>query len=72
MDGTLPAHLAIADITGVKDPLWETFSLRITPSLVTFEDGKLVSRLDGRRFVGLDRGDLARLREMVPGRGDGA
>lgn len=60
-DGRLPARLAIADITDLHDPLWDIFRIKITPSIVVFEDGRVVTRLNGRRFVGLREADLDRL-----------
>jgi hypothetical protein len=62
---TLPAHLAIADITAWKDPLWVSFQIKITPTIVVFHDGTVVGRLDGRRFVGLRDQDLDRLSELL-------
>jgi len=53
--------LAIADITDTKSPLWDTFRIRITPSIIVFRDGEVHSRIDGRRFLGVTRSDLAGL-----------
>jgi len=64
-DGKLPARLAMADITDVDDPLWDTFRIKITPTMVVFRDGAPVARFDGRRFIGLRNADLERLSEFL-------
>jgi hypothetical protein len=64
-NGTLPVHFAIADITDLEDPLWDTFRIKITPTMAVFREGKLTSRFDGRRFIGLRKGDLDRLGNFV-------
>jgi thioredoxin-like negative regulator of GroEL len=58
---------AIADITDLQSPLWETFGVRITPTLVVFRDGAPVGRFDGRRVLGLRNADLDRMTELVAG-----
>jgi thioredoxin-like negative regulator of GroEL len=57
-DGHVPGTLAMADITELEDPLWDTFRIQITPTIVVFRDGVSVGRFDGRRFVGLREKDL--------------
>jgi thioredoxin 1 len=42
-----------------ENPLWEKFSLDIVPSVLFFEQGKLVKRLDGRAGVGLTAKQLS-------------
>jgi thiol-disulfide isomerase/thioredoxin len=64
--GKLGGTLAIADITDLKSPLWETFRIRITPSVLVFRDGEVERRLDGRRFVGLTSSSLAQLESPSP------
>lgn len=54
---------ALADITDLKDPLWDTFRIRVTPSIVVFRDGVEVARLDGRRFLGITDGAYARFEQ---------
>jgi len=67
LKGKLSAPLAVADISDQKDPLWDIFRIRITPSILVFRDGAVQMRIDGRRFVGITRSDLARLeREFSP------
>ena len=59
--GQVPATLAIADITDLHEPLWDTFDVKITPTLVVFQNGQTVGRFDGRRFVGLREKELDQL-----------
>jgi thiol-disulfide isomerase/thioredoxin len=68
-NGRLPAKLAIADITDRDDPLWDTFRIKITPTIVVFRNGTVADRLDGRRFVGLRDSDLDRLADLLGRRG---
>jgi hypothetical protein len=54
-------------ITDLKDPFWDAFRIRISPSIVVFRDGLPQARIDGRRFIGITRGALARLEgELAP------
>lgn len=58
----LRGALAIADLTETKSPLWETFRIRIVPTLIVFREGEVLTRVDGKRFVGISApalGDLA-------------
>jgi len=45
------------------NPLWERYGIETVPSVLFFDDGRLVRRLDGRPGAGLTKADLAR--EMV-------
>ncbi len=64
-NGRLPARLAMADITDLSEPLWDTFRIRITPTMVVFRDGMVVGRFDGRRMIGLRNADLDRLADLL-------
>jgi len=68
-NGRLPAKLAIADITDWNDPLWDSFHIRITPTMMVFRDGTPVGRFDGRRFIGLRDSDLDRLTNFLGNQG---
>jgi len=61
LKGTLPATIAIADITDLENPLWDDFRIRITPSIVVFRDGEVLQRVDGRRFLGITKSALSKL-----------
>ena len=56
-----PATLAIADITDRNDPLWDTFRIRITPSVLVFRDAATILRIDGRRFLGVTSSDFKKI-----------
>ncbi len=64
-DGRIPARIAMADITAMDDPLWDSFEIKITPTMVVFQDGNVVGRFNGRPVIGLRTADLDRLTELV-------
>lgn len=41
-----------------ENPLWNELAVDIVPTVLFYEDGKIVRRLDGRPGVGLRRADL--------------
>lgn len=57
-EGAWSAHLGTLDLSDLQDPRWDTFGIRVVPTLLEFRDGRLVSRIDGRRFRGLKESDL--------------
>lgn len=61
----VPAPTAIADITDLESPLWDTFHIDITPSLVVFRDGAEVGRFGGRAIFGLGEKDVQRMIDLV-------
>jgi Thioredoxin len=63
--GKLPGTLAIADITELNSPLWDTFRIKISPSILVFRDGGLVTRADGRRMLGITRAKLTELEHSL-------
>jgi thioredoxin-like negative regulator of GroEL len=63
--GSLPGVLAVADITDMEDPLWDTFQIKITPSIIVFQDGVLRTRVDGRRFLGVTTTELEKLKSTL-------
>ena len=66
-NGRLPATVAIADITDWDDPLWDSFRIKITPTVLAFRDGSPVGRFDGRRMLGLGESHLDRLTALLEG-----
>jgi thioredoxin 1 len=50
----LGATGAFADVSDEESPLWERFHLDAIPTLVAFEDGAPVGRIDGVLGRGLD------------------
>jgi hypothetical protein len=63
LNGTVPATVAIADITDLNDPLWDDFRIRITPSIIVFCGGTVQLRVDGRRFLGITRSALDKFQQ---------
>ena len=41
-----------------ENPLWERFGIEVVPTVLFFDDGKLVRRIDGEAGVGLEASDL--------------
>lgn len=56
---------ALLDLTDTESPLWEALRVEVVPSILGFEDGAIVGRLDGTRNVGLSDRDLDRLAERL-------
>ena len=63
--GNPHAKFAMADITEWESPLWDSFSIKITPTMIVFRDGRPELRFDGRRMVGLRGSDLDKLEEAL-------
>lgn len=53
LDGQIPATTALADVTDESSPLWDRFGIEIVPTLVLFEQGSPVARIDGTAGVGI-------------------
>lgn len=65
LDGVAPFPLAIADVTDLQSPLWDTFHIDFVPTLVAFRDGRAIWRRDGVHMVGLHAKDLHDLRKAL-------
>ena len=44
-----------------ENPLWERFYIQAVPTVVVFENGKILARRDAKRGVGLTRNDMISL-----------
>lgn len=42
-----------------ENPLWDTYSIDIVPTVIFFDGGKIVKRLDGKAGKGLSAKELA-------------
>ena len=40
------------------NPLWDRFSISAVPTLIAFDKGKIISRIDAKMGVGLNESDL--------------
>lgn len=45
---------AIVDLSDLDNPLWETFSIDIVPTVLLFKSGKIIQRYDGVAGQGLN------------------
>lgn len=61
----LSGTLAVADITDLNSTLWDTFHIRITPSIIVFRDGEIRTRVDGKRFFGITTSALTQLESTL-------
>lgn len=51
-----------------SNPLWLKYNIEIVPTVIFFEDGKVVKRLDGKPGAGLRRGELSgAIAQLGPG-----
>lgn len=53
------ARFAIVWLDDDSNPLWDTYDVRVVPTLALFRDGDVAARLDGRRMIGLSEAQLA-------------
>ncbi len=60
-EGTQPFALGWADLSEMENPLWELWRIEVVPTLLAFDDGRPVGRIDGRPLAGLDEDDLDRM-----------
>lgn len=48
------------------NPLWDRFSINAVPTMIAFDDrGKILSRRDAKRGVGLNKSDLESILEEI-------
>lgn len=41
-----------------ENPLWDRFNIQAVPSMIAFENGKIIARKDAKKGVGLTKYDL--------------
>lgn len=41
-----------------ENPLWDRFNIQAVPTMIVFENGKIVSRKDAKKSVGLTKSDM--------------
>jgi thioredoxin 1 len=41
-----------------ENPLWDRFNIQSVPTIIIFENGKIVSRRDAKKHVGLTKSDM--------------
>lgn len=64
-EGESSVPFAGADLRHPLDPRWDDHGISVVPTLVYYERGEPLERLDGLRRVGITRGDLEGFLEHV-------
>ena len=41
-----------------ENPLWDRFNIKLVPTVIVFENGKIISRRDAKNYVGLTKSDM--------------
>jgi thioredoxin 1 len=41
-----------------ENPLWDRFNIQAVPTIITFQNGKIISRRDAKKQVGLTKSDM--------------
>ena len=41
-----------------ENPLWDRFNIQAVPTMIVFENGKVVSRRDAKKHIGLTKSDM--------------
>lgn len=54
---------AAVDLSDLNNPLWETFSIDIVPTVLLFNSGKIIQRYDGLAGQGLN---AVIIKEIIP------
>lgn len=41
-----------------ENPLWDRFNIQAVPTMIAFENGKIIARRDAKKHVGLTKSDM--------------
>jgi len=41
-----------------ENPLWDRFNIQAVPTMIIFQNGKIVSRKDAKKHIGLTKSDM--------------
>jgi thiol-disulfide isomerase/thioredoxin len=41
-----------------ENPLWDRFSIQAVPTIIVFQNGKIISRRDAKKHIGLTKSDM--------------
>lgn len=64
-DGHVAGTLATLDLSDESNPLWETLSVEVVPTILGYRDGTLAWRIDGRSMRGLAAKDLEKMAGLM-------
>ena len=48
-----------------ENPLWDKFCIEMVPTMIAFQDGKILARRDAKRGIGLTRKDMESIVEEL-------
>lgn len=49
-----------------ENPLWDRFNIQAVPTMIAFENGKMIARRDAKKHIGLTKSDMDSLvKELV-------
>ena len=48
----------VALVNEDENPLWDRFAIGMVPTIIAFQDGKILARLDAKCGIGLTRKDI--------------
>lgn len=49
-----------------ENPLWDRFSILAVPTIIVFQNGKIISRRDAKKHIGLTKSDMdSVVRELI-------
>ena len=41
-----------------ENPLWDKFNIQAVPTMIAFENGKMIARRDAKKHIGLTKSDM--------------
>ena len=41
-----------------ENPLWDRFNIQAVPTMIVFQNGKIISRKDAKKHIGLTKSDM--------------
>ena len=51
-------HKKAALVNEDENPLWDRFNIQAVPTMIAFQDGKIIARKDAKEHIGLTRTDM--------------
>jgi len=50
-----------------ENPLWDRFNVQAVPTMIAFQEGRIISRRDAKKHVGLTRTDMESIIKELSG-----